>query len=113
MFDFFKDVYYEMNGFDMDKVKEEKRLKREAQENLIFDTKMKIIVGVIGGIMLLCYIATLLFGAVSKNVFLVIKSVILILLTIGTIICVIINNKKVQLAGIVGIVIVVSFTMFL
>jgi len=113
MFDFFKDVYYEMSGFDMEKVKEEKRLKREAQENLIFDTKMKIIVGVIGGIMLLCYIATLLFGAVSKNVFLVIKSVILILLTIGTIICVIINNKKVQLAGIVGIVIVVGFTMFL
>lgn len=112
MFDFFKDMYYEMQGFDLDKMKEE-RLKKKEQETLFFDTKLKIIFCAIGAIFLLCYLAVSLFAAANGNVNLVVKSVLLIFVIVPTMICVVMNNKKVQMAGIAGMVIIIILTMLL
>ena len=74
---------------------------------------MKIIFCAIGAIFFLCYLAVLLFAAANGNVNLVVKSVLLIFVIVPTMICVVVNNKKVQMAGLAGMVIVMILTMLL
>ncbi|MDE6017062.1 MAG: hypothetical protein K2H41_15460 [Acetatifactor sp.] len=112
MFDFFKDMYYEMHGFNMKKLKEEQAKKKE-QENLFFDMKLKIIFCAIGALLSLCYLAAFLFAAANGYVDIVVKSLLLVLVIVATMICVVINNKKVQLIGVAGMVIVMILTMLI
>ncbi len=111
MFDFFKDVYYEANGFDMKLLKEEK--KRKGKQKVIFDKKKKIIISAIAIIMLLCYMSALLLAVHRNDIMESIKIVFAIFLTFATMVCVLINNKSIQIGGIIGMAVIVIFTMLL
>src|SRR5665647_2215869 len=105
MFDFFKDAYAELNGLDVDRMKEERKIKRK--QSRLFSRRIKIIIGVVGVLYLV--IAWMNISMLLKSGFspLILKYVLLSILDISIIITMLIKNKETEIASIVGIVLFV------
>lgn len=101
MFDFFKDAYAELNGLDVDKMKEERKNKRKQSQ--IFSRRTKIIIVVVGVLYLV--MAWMNISMILKSGFspLILKYVLLSILDILIIITMLIKNKETKIASIVGI----------
>lgn len=110
MFDFLKDLYFEMNDFDMDKIKEEKKMKIEIEksETILFKKKTKIILLVVGILLMLVSIATLIICINKSSVGGILKNSFLILIDLITMITLMIKKKETEVLSLVGMVLIVA-----
>ena len=115
MFDFMKDLYFEMNDYDMDMIREEKKRKieKEKADTIIFKKKTKIIFLVVGILLLVTSVATLIISVKQMNIGSIIKNSILIVLDISTIICMMIKKKQTEVASLVGMALIAIITFML
>lgn len=105
MFDFFKDAYAEINGLDVDRMKDErKNIRKQCQ---LFNRKTKIIISIVGVLYLVIASTNILM--LLKNGFspLILKYVLLSILDISIIVTMLIKNRKTEIVSIVGIVLFV------
>lgn len=115
MFDFIKDLYFEMNGFDMEMIKEEKRkkLEREKAETIIFKKNTKIFLLISGSLFLIISVVALIISVQQINIGGIIKNIFIIVLDIATIICMMIKKKQTEVASLVGIILILITTFVL
>ena len=115
MFDFMKDLYFEVNDYDMDMIREEKKRKieKEKADTIIFKKKTKIIFLVVGILLLVTSVATLIISVKQMNIGGIIKNSILIVLDISTIICMMIKKKQTEVASLVGMALIAIITFML
>ena len=115
MFDFMKDLYFEMNGFDMEMIKEEKRkkLEREKAETIIFKKKTKIIIMITGFLFLAISIAALIISVQQTNISGIIKNIINIFLDVVTVVCLMIKKKQTEVASLflIALIIIITFVL--
>lgn len=113
MFDFFKDVYAEMNGLDYDIIKKEKQLKKEQKaDGKIINTSTKIIIYVMGILYLIVGSVSISLSLRSGFNLIIFKYILLIILDIVAIILISIKNKNTQLIGLIciGLFMIINFT---
>lgn len=114
MFEFFKDVYAEINGLDSDKIREEKRNTKNqmVKEKKIFNRTTKIIITVVGVLYLVLSFINI--SVIIRNGFtpMIVKYVLLSMLSIVVMIIIHFKKKEFQIASLIGIAvfIIVNFT---
>lgn len=114
MFDFMKDFYLEINGFDMEKVKEERKqkLEKEKAETIIFKKKTKKYFLIVGAILLIISVLGLAASSGQSQAG-VIKNTLIILLDVATMICMVIHKKETEVASLIGMVLIALIEFFL
>lgn len=110
-----KDIYFEANGFDMDKIREEKKIKieKEKKDIIIFNMKTKKILVGVGLLFLIVSIGSLLISHHQSNIAGIIKNIFLIVINITSMICIVIKKKNTEMASIIGMVIIIISTFLL
>lgn len=102
MFDFFKDVYYEVHGIDSKSIDCERREKRGKQnkEKFIFSSAQKAIILLLGvGYLLLFLLNTIVFGIKATGT--LVTHILLLAIDIALCVCLMIRNKKTETAALV------------
>lgn len=110
MFDFFKDIYYETHGLDINEIKKEKNSKRleKKQEKILLSHSQKRVIYVIEiAYLLQTFLITITTGI--KNPITLIIHIILIALDISTCICLAIRKKQTEIAALILLVIFLVF----
>ena len=109
MFDFMKDLYLEACGLDLEQVKKERKEKLEIEkaETVIISKKTKKSIIYIGIVFLLIHLMSLALAFAANDLTSIIKSAIMIFLTLITIICFLIKSKSAEFLGILFSVIIV------
>lgn len=115
MLDFFKDMYLEVNGFDMEEVAKEKKEKAEKEkaETIILKKNTKNILFIS---CLIVFGITLVYSASmfwQNDILGIIISIVMALLEIATAICLKIKKKKTEIAGIIGVILIAVVIFFL
>lgn len=109
MFDFFRDIYFELNGIDSveaEKIRKEKIEKKREKKN-IFSRSMKVVIFILG----ILYLVMAGFNIITMkennglNAYLVIRFVFLILCDVAGLICLALGKKKSEIAALILIVI--------
>lgn len=105
MFDFFKDVYYEIKGIDSSIVREEQKKKQlEAKKDrFIFSKSAKVLVfifGILYLVMSMINIAVMIESGEPSAIHIV-RVVLLSLCDIACLICLAINEKKTEIAALI------------
>lgn len=120
MFDFFRDIYLELNGVDSDAAEKERQAKKEQKrkERFIFSGSAKVVAFILGILYLLLAGSSLslLIESGSLDVFKIIRYVFLILCDIAALVCLAIKKKKTELAALIVMIIFILvqyFTMIL
>lgn len=95
MLDFFKDMYLEASGLDMEQVMKERKEKLEIEkaETIILKPKSKRYLIVAGMIFITIHIGGIIISSASRDLGGIIKSVIMITLAVAAMICSMIKNK--------------------
>ena len=111
MFDFFKDLYYELNGIDSNAVAEERKNKliEKRKNRFIFSTKAKIIV-VVFGILYLVIMGLNVAGLKETgglSVGFVLRTLLLVAVDISCLVCLLIGKKKMEIAALILIIVFV------
>lgn len=113
MFDFMKDLYLEACGLDLEQVRKERKEKLEIEkaETAIISKKAKKNVIVIGIIFLLIHLMSLTMSFAVKDSVSMIKSAIMIFLTLITMVCFAVRSKAAEFFGILlsAIIVALSF----
>lgn len=107
MFDFFKDLYLEMNDFDMEKVREERQLKIEEEkaETIIFKKKTKLWLLGVGAFFILFSVVGILISIEKNNIGGIIKSATILTIDLITMVCMMIKTKQTEVASLIGMAI--------
>lgn len=120
MFDFFKDIYYELNGIDSNSIQEERRKKREEKrkERFIFSKSAKVIVFIFGILYLIVGIInmTIMKENAAWNVVQIIRLMLLSICDIACLVCLSIGKKKTEIIALILIfvfIVVQYFTIIL
>lgn len=115
MFDFMKDLYFEVNGYDMDMIRKEReqQIEKEKKETIIFKKQTKKILLVFGILFLIISLGAFYISMQQSEIYGIIKNAFLIILDIFTIICMLIRKKCTEMASLVGMLIIVFITFVL
>lgn len=105
MFDFFKDMYLELEGIDREAIEEKEREKSEKKKNekIIFSRGTKIIVYAVGILYLIMSISIIYLAVRTKtvNAYMVLRYAVIDLIDIACLICLTIKKKKTEIAALV------------
>lgn len=115
VFDFFKDLYFEMNDYDMEMIRKEKeeKIKKEKEETIIFSRKTKAAIFVTGSLLMLISMFALIISVQKNDVGGIIKTIFNIILDAVTIVCIMIKKRQTEIIGLVGIVFILIITFAL
>lgn len=115
MFDFMKDLYFEMNDFDMDMIRKERKIKEEKEnsETIIFKKKTKIVLMIIGIILFAVSILGLIISVHKMDVSGIIKNIILMILYFVTMICLVIRKRQTEIVSLFGMVLILILNFVL
>lgn len=112
MFDFMKDIYLEMNGLDVAKAREERKVKleKEKSETVIFNKKTKRFLLIAGVFFLLLSGGGLALSINRADVFGIVKNALLLVAVAVTMVCLIIKKRETEIASIVGMALIILIT---
>ncbi|MEG0614128.1 MAG: hypothetical protein RR540_00110 [Oscillospiraceae bacterium] len=105
MLEFFKDVYYQMNGLDVDKMKEERLQKviTEKEEKILLSSSTKNTIRFVAGLYFFIAILQIITAVKTKDFSRIIKISFLFLLAIVVFILTFFRNKKAEISSLVGV----------
>ncbi len=114
MFDFFKDLYFEANNFDMDMIREEKKkkLEKEKSETIYLKKNTKKIVIIFDILFCIVTLLSCYISIKTNNVFGIIKSIFLVILSVVIIIFLPQKKKKSEMTAIVCLILLIILTFF-
>lgn len=112
MFDFFKDMYLAASGLDMEKVREERKEKIELEKNekIILSKQTKKYMVVFGVVFILIHVLSACAAFMMNDIIALVKSVIMVILALLSIICFLQKTKKAEIGGIVFLILIVLLT---
>lgn len=106
MFDFFKrgfDIYAEINGFDTEKMKEERLLKSKKEKRLL-SKPVRVIIFIVGIMYLLLSISNISLALEGGgNLFVIVKHTALCLLVFVVLVSLFFKGKKAEIFSICGV----------
>lgn len=115
MFDFMKDLYLEACGLDMEQVHKERKekIEKEKAETVLVSKNTKKNIMYIGIVFILIHLMSLVIAFATNDFTSMIKSVIMIFISLITLICFLIKSKSTELFGILlsVIIVILSFVI--
>lgn len=112
MFDFFEDLYFELNGYDMEKIRQQKKekLEREKGEIILISKQTKRIIAIFFLLNLLVCVISLIVAIKMYDIGGIIKNVLILITTIITIMALLFKGKSAEVTAIVFMVITIILT---
>ena len=113
MLDFFKDLYLEASGLDMEQMRKERKekIEIEKEETIILKPKSKKNLIEVGMIFIVIHILGIVVSVASQDSSGIIKSAVMISLAIVAMICLMIRNKVAEIVSIILCVLVVLLSV--
>lgn len=112
MFDFFEDLYFELNGYDMEKIRQQKleKLEKEKRETILMTKQTKRIIGIFFLINLLVCVISLIVAIKLYDVGGIVKNILILITTIVTILSLLFKGKSAEVTAIIFMVLTIILT---
>lgn len=113
MFDFFKELYLEASGIDMEQIEKESREKLEKEKNntIILKPKSKKYLLFMGLIFVVIHIFGIVLAVAAHDAASVVKSSIMIGLAVSAMICIPVKSRICEIIGIALCVLVILLSL--
>lgn len=112
MFEFFEDLYFELNGYDMEKIRQQKRekIEKERGETVIMKKQTKRIIAIFFLLNLLVCVISLIIAIKMYDVGGIVKNILILITTIITILSLLFKGKSAEITAIIFMAITIILT---
>lgn len=107
MLDFFKDLYLEANGFDMERVREIKKERREKNKKGLLDVSTRRVFLIFFSVFIVAQGLSLYYNIGTDNIISLIENIVFLICSIVVVISFLLKKKESDLVGIGAVVVII------